>query len=73
MDFTPIQSSTLDAVAYDPEKRELSVRFKSGGTYHYSNVLPESHQALMSAASPGSWLRDNIVKKPNTHPYRKSK
>ncbi|HVO71953.1 MAG TPA: KTSC domain-containing protein [Aggregatilineaceae bacterium] len=35
MELIPIESSMIDAVAYDPQTKELHVIFSSGKTYTY--------------------------------------
>jgi hypothetical protein len=56
----PVNSSNITAVGYDPASKTLAVQFKSGGTYHYQNVTPEKHGALMSASSIGGHLHTHI-------------
>lgn len=65
-------SSNLEAVGYDARSGILSVRFKDGGhVYHYQNVSTAQHAAMTSAKSKGAWLVENIVKKPQAHPYKR--
>lgn len=54
------RSSNVTALGYDPESKELHVRFASGGVYAYSGVSPEEHQALVNAPSVGSHLHAHI-------------
>jgi frataxin-like iron-binding protein CyaY len=49
----PVDSTNVASVGYDPEKKELAVRFRNGATYVYSGVKPEEHEALVSADSVG--------------------
>lgn len=61
MDFTPVESSNLSEVGYDRLTRILGVRFKKGGgLYHYLDVGPETHDALMAADSKGKFLALDI-------------
>jgi hypothetical protein len=53
MMMQPVESSNVAAVGYDPQTKEMAVRFKSGSTYVYSGVSPEEHEALLSADSVG--------------------
>jgi hypothetical protein len=55
-ELQPVESSNVEAVGYDAESSTLAVRFKSGGLYHYKNVAPEAHAALMDADSIGSHI-----------------
>lgn len=66
---TPVSSSNVASVGYDPETRELEVAFKGGDSlYRYLNVSPEEYAALMSSASIGGYI--NAVIKPR-HTYEK--
>lgn len=62
-DMTPVESSNLKAVGYDPEAQALHVQFKNGGHYQYAGVPPDAHQALLAADSKGSHIAKNIVGK----------
>ena len=70
MQMTPVKSSNISAIGYDPATKELHVKFKSGETYAYGNVDEKAHAALMAAPSIGGHLSKTI--KPN-HPARKLK
>jgi hypothetical protein len=60
MQHTPVQSTTIQSIAYEPATRELEVLFKSGGTYRYQDVDARTHAALMSAPSIGSHFHKHI-------------
>lgn len=62
MNRTPVSSSNLSAVGYDPETQTLEVEFLDGGLYRYSNVPSTIHAGLMSASSHGSYF-DAYIKK----------
>ena len=57
-----LASTMLRAVAYDPESRELRVRFASGTNYRYSDVPPEIVETLVDPAttSPGRYFNDHV-------------
>ncbi len=55
-----VSSSNVEAVGYDPNSRELWVRFINGGTYVYSGVDERTHEELMNASSIGSYLNREI-------------
>lgn len=61
-DLTPVESSNLKAIGYDPDLRRLTVQFNSGATHHYIGVDPHTHAALMAAPSKGQyfhrWIRN---------------
>ncbi|MBI5841248.1 MAG: KTSC domain-containing protein [Chloroflexi bacterium] len=56
----PVQSSDLRSVGYDPVNSVLEIEFNSGGVYQYFNVPASVYQALMSAASHGTYFHANI-------------
>lgn len=60
MNRTPVDSSHVAAIGYDPETRKLEVGYKDGSVYHYHNVSPERHAALMSSNSIGKHLHHHI-------------
>lgn len=59
-DWTPVESSTIAAHRYDPERMELGVRFKSGDTYTYSSVPEVIASSLASSNSLGSYFAKHI-------------
>ena len=56
----PVESSNIQAVAYDAAERILKVSFKSGKTYHYLGCAPETHAAFLAAPSLGSHFHHHI-------------
>ena len=68
-DMQFVDSSNIEAIGYDPEARELHVRFlKSGDTYVYSDVDQAVFDELMQAESKGSYLNRRIK---GNYQYRK--
>lgn len=66
MNRTPVVSSNLSSVGYDPSTKTLEIEFNSGGVYQYSN-LPESvYKGLMNAASHGKYHAQHIK---DNYPY----
>jgi hypothetical protein len=56
-----LDSSSLLAVDYFPERNVLRVTFReSGKTYDYQNVPAEVFDGLMNAASKGSWFNEHV-------------
>ncbi len=55
MIHTPVASSHLKAVGYDPDTRTLEVVFLSGHHYRYQDVPPEEYQMLMNVDAHGSY------------------
>ena len=62
MDYVPVTSSNVAAVAFDPDTNTLGVRFLNGSEYHYFGVPEEVFEALKSASSVGSYLNAAIKK-----------
>lgn len=84
MEYVNVESSQIEAIGfgdgfYGPET--LGIQFpptkkqaaagQSGSTYHYANVSPRMHQALMAAPSIGSYFGQNIKAHPEQYPYTK--
>ncbi len=64
----PVSSSNLKSVGYDPDSALLEIEFQDGSIYQYSGVPQNVHQALMAAASLGSFVHKHIRGK---YSYRK--
>jgi hypothetical protein len=60
---TPVNSSTVKHVGYDPENQILFVHFHSGSGYSYPGVSPDEHQALITAESVGKHLHQHVKSK----------
>ncbi|QEH68185.1 KTSC domain-containing protein [Cellulosilyticum sp. WCF-2] len=60
MNRTPVSSSNISSIGYDPSTSTLEVAFNSGGVYQYYNVPSNEYSALMNASSHGSYLAHHI-------------
>lgn len=61
MDRTPVSSSNISSIGYDPQSATLEVEFASfGGVYQYFNVPEYLYQQFLQASSHGQFLNDNI-------------
>lgn len=69
MQRTPVQSSNLASVGYDPPSATLEVEFHSSGIYQYFGVPSEIYEGLMSAGSKGTYFDQRIKK--GGYPYSK--
>jgi hypothetical protein len=58
-----VDSSSIEAVGYDSENREIYIRFLDGRTYAYSDADKSTFDELLSANSVGSYF--NRVIRPN--------
>lgn len=56
LDWVPVSSSNLRAVAYARDFRRLFVSFKGGGLYAYEDVPEGVYQGLLAAPSKGEYL-----------------
>ena len=68
MNRTPVASSDLKSVGYDPKTKTLEIAFNSGGIYQYSNVPEMEYRSLMSAGSHGKYFHRHIK---GSYSYRK--
>src|ERR1035437_1476802 len=70
MEFVKVESSQIDSVGFGdgefgPETLGVRFKSKSGLTeYHYQNVTPRQHRALMAADSVGAYFGKEIKNKP---------
>lgn len=53
---TPVVSSNLSDVGYDPETRTLAVGFKNGSIFHFAHVPAVLHEAFIKAPSLGTFF-----------------
>lgn len=59
--LTPVKSSQVAAIGYDPASKTLAVTFTRGShVYHYPEVSPETHLAFVGAKSIGSFFGQHI-------------
>ncbi len=54
------QSSNVQSVSYDPEKREMTVTFTSGASYVVSGVSATEAEDLGTSPSPGAHYSRHI-------------
>ena len=60
-EMIPVDSSSIEAVAYDDEARRLHVRFReSGETYIYLDVDARVFDDLLAAESKGAYLNREV-------------
>ena len=69
MNRTPVISSNVVAVGYDPNTLTLEVEFKDGAVYLYFDVPETVYQELMRADSIGKFMNANIR---NNYRYTKT-
>jgi hypothetical protein len=55
-----LQSRSIKAAGYDPERALLEVEFHSGAMYRYEGVPAGVYQELLAAESHGRYFNQNI-------------
>lgn len=60
MQMTPVRSSMIAAVGYDPDTQQLQVEFSNGSVWQYDDVDPADAEGLKSSASAGAFFHGNI-------------
>lgn len=60
MNRTPVTSSHVVSVGYDPNTLTLEVEFNGNSVYQYFDVPETVHQELMQASSVGTYLHAQI-------------
>lgn len=66
MNRTPVESSMVRSVGYDPVDERLEVEFTSGSIYVYMGVPEQIFREMMAAESKGRYMRDYIL---DQYPY----
>ncbi len=56
IDRTPVESSQIKTVGYDPESGEMDIQFKPGSVYRYRNVEQKLFDDFMAAESKGKFF-----------------
>ena len=60
MNWIPVKSSNIEAIAYDPSKKILSVKFHKSGIYHYEDVPELMYREMLEAESAGKYFSEYI-------------
>lgn len=60
LDLTPVESSAMSGLHYDPESRTLHVQFPKGDVWAYDDVSHERAESLMGAQSKGRYFSAQI-------------
>lgn len=58
--LTPLTSSMLSGMHYEPNSRALTVKYVNGDTWTYSDVGADKAEALAGAKSPGSFFNAKV-------------
>jgi hypothetical protein len=68
MEWVPVKSRMLSAVAYNADWKHLYLEFRSGEIYCYRGVPVERHHELLAADSKGKYVRSHIL---NRYPHQR--
>jgi hypothetical protein len=60
MKLTPVKSSNLAAIGYEPKLKSLTVQFHNGAAWEYFGVPASVWEGLRSAKSHGQYFHQNI-------------
>ena len=60
MNRTPVTSSNVASVGYDPGTMTLEVEFTNGSVYQYFDVPEAVYRELRGATSVGTYLNQSI-------------
>ncbi|MDA2939146.1 KTSC domain-containing protein [Acidobacteria bacterium AH-259-A15] len=60
MNRTPVDSSNIASIGYDPQTLTLELEFTSGRVYQYFDVPSTTHEQLMQAESKGKFFNAQI-------------
>lgn len=58
--MVPVESSHVDSVGYDPDRKLLRIFYRDGASYDHEDITPEFHAALMAAPSKGGFLTRHL-------------
>lgn len=61
MQRTPVTSTNISSIGYDPRSATLEVEFTSGDVYQYFDVPEHLYNGLLQVASPGQFLNINVI------------
>lgn len=50
----------FDGHHYDPQSRQMTVRFKNAAVHRYEDVPMEKHESFTGSISPGRYYNENI-------------
>lgn len=63
--WVEVKSSNIEQLKYDPEQRQLQVKFYHGGTYSYHPITEEGYKELLKAESVGEHFAKHIRSNPH--------
>lgn len=60
MEHTPVSSSSIRSVGYDPQTLTLEIIFLNESIYQYFEVPEHVYRGLLTAGSVGTYLNLNV-------------
>lgn len=60
IDNTPVQSSAIKTVGYDPSTRTIHVEFRSGGTHRFRPFTQQEFERFRDADSLGKHFHSHV-------------
>ena len=60
MERTPVNSSVIAAISYDPSTNTLEIEFRTGRTYRFFMVPQTEYAALLQSDSIGRYFNQKI-------------
>lgn len=57
---TPVKSSNIVSVGYDPDGKTLHIEYTGGHVYHYHDVDKSVHDDMIASKSVGGFVHANI-------------
>jgi hypothetical protein len=66
MNRTPVKSSNISSIGYDPGGNILEIEISTGSVYEYLAVPSSVHESFMRASSKGSFFASQIRNKYQT-------
>jgi hypothetical protein len=60
MNRTPVDSSSMASVGYDPTTLTMEIEFNDGAVYQYFDVPEHTYQGLISAQSVGQYFQAQV-------------
>jgi KTSC domain len=60
MTRSPVKSSNLKSVGYDPKTQTMEIEFLNGNVFRYDGVPAHHHAGLLKHSSPGTYFHTHI-------------
>lgn len=73
MQWVPVSSSNVAAIAYDSREKLLYVQFHSGSVYVYYDVPPQVYLSFVNAPSKGQFVWRVLRNQGRDNAYRYSR